>query len=620
MKIKTNNIAIIVSIFWFIVLFNEVKSQISNANISVPTYNQNFQYGTNPGYYGNGWSDKDIADIDHYAGINTLRLSSPEHFVLQWGYNIRTSEFNYYVQTLGMKELTLFVGEPSTAHKEDSIFPTSTMPSEVFKNLYDSIWDNGQNGTPINENNYFATYIYHLVQTYGDKIRFWEIVNEPDFTSFWDNGNLNNPNNWYSNPPKPADLPNLKSSIYYYIRMLRIAYTVIKTYYPNSYITPGGLGYPAFLDALLRYSDNPIDGSTNNKYPLKGGAYFDVLSFHSYPSYSVKVWDNTTNSFVYHRNSDWTANAVIDLKNEFENVLINRGYDGITYPKKYFICTEVNIPRKDNIIPDYWGGEEAQRNFILKTMTLSQINEINQVYTFVSGDEKDFNTATSPYQLMGLYENLTTQTKGNQVITKEGIALKTMSQLLLGWTYDAPQTTALNLSNTIKGAAFKKGNDYRYILWAETTQDKSETASATFNFPNTMHLDSIYQYSWNFGIDTTQKSRISANNILLSGTPTFFGEANGNSVDIESLKENISYSLYPNPSNNLLHLIKDNGIHSISLKVLNVDGKIIKSFRSDTLSHSKIDLDVSSLDNGLYFLEITNDKGEIELMKFMIGR
>lgn len=67
------------------------------------------------------------------------------------------------------------------------------------------------------------------------------------------------------------------------IGLLRISYEVIKTVDENAYVCIGGIGNPAFLDAVLRNTDNPIDGTENNDYPLLGGAYFDVLSFHSYP-------------------------------------------------------------------------------------------------------------------------------------------------------------------------------------------------------------------------------------------------------------------------------------------------------------------------------------------------
>jgi len=55
--------------------------------------------------------------------------------------------------------------------------------------------------------------------------------------------------------------------------MLRIAWEVIKKYQPNEYVCMGS-GYPAFVDVILRNTDNPTDGSVTTDYPNKGGSYF----------------------------------------------------------------------------------------------------------------------------------------------------------------------------------------------------------------------------------------------------------------------------------------------------------------------------------------------------------
>jgi hypothetical protein len=53
---------------------------------------------------------------------------------------------------------------------------------QLFQNMYLPIWNNGENGTPVNDQNYYARYVYLTVMEYQDDIRFWEIMNEPDFT------------------------------------------------------------------------------------------------------------------------------------------------------------------------------------------------------------------------------------------------------------------------------------------------------------------------------------------------------------------------------------------------------------------------------------------------------
>src|SRR5690242_2259718 len=192
-----------------------------NANTNKRPYSGQFQYGSNVGDY-RGWSDSQKAAAMSENGVHSIRLNLPDFFVGHYGYDIRTNEFNYYTHSLGMKQITLFVGRPRPEYKDPTIFPPATEPSKSFANLYNSIWDNGENGTPVNDNNYFAVYLYNLVNRYGNNIRFWEIVNEPDQTGFWDNGNRSRPDNWWTNPPSSSALNNLKVPIFYYIRMLRI--------------------------------------------------------------------------------------------------------------------------------------------------------------------------------------------------------------------------------------------------------------------------------------------------------------------------------------------------------------------------------------------------------------
>ncbi|MGH2644647.1 MAG: PKD domain-containing protein, partial [Chitinophagaceae bacterium] len=366
------------------------------ANTYVPAYTNMFQYGTNTGYFP-GWADTGIAGVALQAGAHSIRLPLPDYFVGHYGYDIRLSAFNYYTHQLGMKDITLFVGEPRPEYNDDSIYAPATQPSKVFANLYKPIWDNGENGTPVNDSNYFAVYIYNLVQRYGKDIKFWEIVNEPDATGFWDNGNPNRPDSWLNAPPSPASLLNLRAPIFYYIRMLRIAYEVIKKYYPDSYVCPGGIGYTAFLDALLRYTDNPDSGKVTPAYPLTGGAYMDAISFHCYPAYSLSAWDGSTGSFKWSRYSDRAADAIIDAKNSFDSVLYKYSYNGITHPKKLFIVTETNIPSKT--FGTYFGSVDAQKNFVIKALVKSQENDIKQLYLYIIANvESDPNPG--PYDYM----------------------------------------------------------------------------------------------------------------------------------------------------------------------------------------------------------------------------
>ncbi|MES1226966.1 MAG: hypothetical protein ABUT20_66450, partial [Bacteroidota bacterium] len=307
-------------LFGFFLFFTAInsKAQINftaNDPGSVPAYTSDFYYGSNMGYYP-PWTNQNIADIAagnpslsvKGAGVKSLHLPLPEKdFLDVWGYSISVGDFIHY-NSLGIKDNTVFLEYPTDAHRDNTVYPGCTDPSLIWSNIYTPIWDNGENGTPVNDNNYLALYIYKTVTIYKPWVKFWELVNEPDF-----DGGINgwrppgDPGNWWDNNPQPCELTNLKAPIFNYIRMMRILYEVVKSVDPTAYVAMGGTGYPSFLDAMCRNTDNPTDGSVNASYPVKGGAYFDCMSFHYYPMYDLgttrRYSDAAIDEFILRKNS-----------------------------------------------------------------------------------------------------------------------------------------------------------------------------------------------------------------------------------------------------------------------------------------------------------------------------
>ena len=508
----------------------------ANDHGRVPAYSGFYRYGTNGGVYGPTWNDTTIADIAagnprknvKGAGSKTFRPALPEEFLEMWGYDIRLAEFTHY-STLGVADNTVFLETPSAAHRDPNTYtadcgtPSQIGQSKVFKNLYEPIWDGGANGTPVNDNNYYALYVYKTAIRYKNFTKFWEIVNEPDQTH-----NGTDAAKWWTTNPAPCDLYNLKAPIFYYIRMLRISYEVIKSVDPNAYIAPGGLGFASFLDLILRTTDNPVDGSVTAQYPLTGGAYFDAMSFHGYPHFKLQDWENSIGGFKYRRHSDAAVEEFVRVKKEFDDVLYKRGYNGATYPKKVIICTENNISRRP--FENWVGGDEVARNYMIKTAVESQKNDILQNYMFVVGDEKAEWEATDPFHLMGMFKKLNgigpigTGGVFRQELTNPGIAHKTTSDILFGFRYDAGRTASLNLPSNVKGGAFRNNEGkYIYVLWARTTADQSEAAYATYNFPAGIISPSVEIKYWDYTI-TNYPNVISSTNISLSGAPVFISE------------------------------------------------------------------------------------------------
>ncbi|MEM9921329.1 MAG: hypothetical protein AAF990_24725, partial [Bacteroidota bacterium] len=531
----------IVSIYesyrWFLCLLFfyplSISAQVNfTANDQVPRYEGTFGYGVNPGSYphagGRYWRDEELAEIAARLELNSERLALYEFFLEQWGYGIRSREFDIY-ETLGLSDHTVFIGYPSDQHLDPTSF-CDEGPSRLFANLYEPIWDGGANGTAYNDENYYARYVYKMVDTYKDHVRFWEVWNEPDFTytshAFDFPGT---PGSWWDVDPDPCDLPQLRAPVYHYIRMLRITYEIVKTLDPDAYVAVGGIGFESFLDVLLRNTDNPDGGKVSNDFPLKGGAYFDVLSYHYYPhvANAFRYWDNRIQNWAYTRHSDAGVEGLTQRKTAFQNVLYTHGYNGQLFPEKEWIITETNMPRKR--IDNGFGSPEAQRNFAIKSLIACQQNGICQLHFYKMGEEIDEEDATQEWQLfrlMGLYKNLIGKSLNTVQPTDEGIAIHTTALLLKEYLYAPMQTNNLQLPDDIGGATFRHPDGgLMYVLWGKTKTDLSESATVRYTFPDRLDWKrpgaKLEQYRWDHS-KTNRSSEVSSDNIQLDGSPLFF--------------------------------------------------------------------------------------------------
>jgi hypothetical protein len=494
------------------------------ANDTVPTYQGKFGVGVNMGFYAN-WTNANQAVIaagDPAQGIKgvgatTIRPGMTADVYSIFGYNLNVGDFALYHQ-LGMADFTGIIGGPPEWQRDFTNYCPG-VPSTLFKDIYLPIWDNSD-GTPINEANHFANYMYKVVDQYKDDVTFWEIWNEPGFDYTNGNGRKlpGEPGNWWDNDPDPCDY-KLRAPIEQYVRLLRISWEVIKTLDPESYVTLGDPGFPSFLDAVLRNTDNPDGGAVGPGFPYGGGAYFDCMTYHSYPHFDFSAYDPAINLFKRH--SDGGADGLIVAKNRFQAILDQYGYDGVLYPKKLWNVTEFNAPRKALTGP-WMQGETMQINYILKTLMRAKKEEITQMHIYNLFDVRNDADAIDEFDLMGMYTNNTGVLPYQQQVNPQGKAMRTFSLLLDNSVYDTTATIALNLPAGVRGHAFKLPNDSLiYALWAETTTDLSETASKTYDFPVSLGLDSLDVYHWDYGY-TNASVVVSDSNIVLNGRPQFF--------------------------------------------------------------------------------------------------
>ncbi|MFK8057433.1 MAG: T9SS type A sorting domain-containing protein [Saprospiraceae bacterium] len=502
-----------------------------------PVYEGRFRPGVNLGYLPpwNTFQLGDLAAGNPAIGVPGIgaRSTRPGLFdkVLdEYGYGLNVDAYDYF-RDLGMSELTAIVGFPSDRHRDwaDRHCPTTEKWNALFKGIYEPIWDDGSDGTPYNEDNEYAAYMYQIVTTYTDDVRFWEIWNEPglytgnDSEVFW--GEPDYPGSWWVNDPDPCDY-SIHAPIEHFIRTLRISYEIIKTISPDDYVAIAGVGSQSFLDALLRNSDNPVDGSITPDYPNLGGAYIDVLGFHTYPHLDGSTVFGPDN--YYERHSDGAADGLINRRlGGYQQVLYNYGYDGITYPKKQHICTEINVPR-EIFSGSYFGGAEEVVNFIGKALIAIKTNDVHQMHVYSIADKVDEQDAGFEFDLMGLYKKLEGVSPYNQELNNEGIAYKTVADLIYPTDFDDAHTQALNAQPGTRAYAFAKTDGgYVYALWAETQTDLSENASAKFSFPAALNLGQLTKYEWDYS-QTTNTSLVDPTNIQLDARPVYFvSEGNG---------------------------------------------------------------------------------------------
>lgn len=525
------------SLLVFAVLFS-VQSAFSQvnytANTRVDLYQKRFLPGINLDYLP-PWDNFSLADLAagnqalgiKGVGARTTRPGLQDKVLGVYGYDISLDDFDYFAD-LGMTELTAIVGFPADQNRDwaNRYCGDPVKWNALFKGIYNPIWDGGANGTPYDDRNEFAKYMYEVVTLYKDQVRFWEIWNEPglykgtDSQVFW--GEPDYPGSWWVNDPDPCDY-SIHAPIEHFVRTLRIAYDIIKTVAPDDYVVLAGVGSQSFLDAVLRNTDEPTEGRVTPDYPFGGGAYFDVLGFHTYPHLDGSTYFPPTG--FAERHSDGAANGVIERRLAgYQSVLASRGYDGITYPKKEHICTEIALPRV-KFQSEFLGGEEAQINFMAKAVIALKLNRVHQMHVYTISDKVPVNQIGFEFDAMGMYEHLPSTPPYQQRVHEAGKAYKTVADLITDTDFDASRTAAMNVPAGVKGYAFRKDDgSYIYALWAETLTDLSEQAFASYSFPTSLigGNGTITKYNWDYSYSNNSSVAQAGQPINLDARPVFF--------------------------------------------------------------------------------------------------
>lgn len=452
-----------------------------------------FRRGVNPGYYGPGIDRRESAQLSAMAGIDSLRTPLPESYLAQWGAAIEVPDWTYYA-TLGIDHQVCFLIGPSRAH---STAPSSAADWELDhyapKNLYEPIFlEDGS----VNPENYWAAYVESVARNYGSHIDIYEVWNEPDQVG----GNWPVTEEWDTRAPRANELPWWNASIYAYVRALRVTHAVVHTFDPDARVTVGGVGYPNFLRAVLRYTDEPDAGAVADRFPETGGAYLDALSFHYYPVFGGGSSDRGVDGFLESRQA-------------MEDALTEVGIDDLG-----FVATESGAPRA--ALGTYPGGATYAASYLIKLYTLARFEGMLGVDWFAQGDGAPMASATDSFELMGLFYDYSSATNvGDVAISPQGRAYAWVGTWLDDLAPDPASLASLSLSAGVRGAAFSKAGGGRlYVLWARTSGDESATAS--FDFPTSTAITVRTFDPGSGGSDANRSPAGGHVTLALTGIPT----------------------------------------------------------------------------------------------------
>jgi hypothetical protein len=442
--------------------------------------------GINHGHRNSNWGDAQDSELSRDAGCNSARLKLPETHLDTWGWDIELGDMATYVAH-GKRDLVAFLIGPTRPH---SSAPPEAADWELDywapTNLYEPVTIDGA----INPDNYWGAYVHQTVTTYRDYVKIWEVWNEPDWVPDWQVTQT-----WYDSPPTADQLPRFNADVFAYIHMLRVTREAALLADPEAKIALGGLGYESFLDAVVRYSDDPGGGMLGGEYPEDGAAYFDILNYHFYPHYSGV-------------DSSGSARAFVDKCDAMNAVLIAHGHAA-----KPCMATESGASHES--ITDVPSGPEYARHYAIKVMALAHGAEILGVDWFSLSDGAAIGAESDPYAYMGLYLDIAGLAATSDAMkTTTGVALATYGALFGEAVVDLGRDLAL--PPDIDGVALRLPDDRRaWVLWAvDGDLDENE------HTPYELATDTpVLIYTWDWSLDQTSQLLMPVGGVVLLDLP-----------------------------------------------------------------------------------------------------
>ncbi|HVM87014.1 MAG TPA: PKD domain-containing protein [Puia sp.] len=492
--------------------------------LSAEPISAQLNFGNNPGYYGNHYTDQQLYDLMWKGGARSTRSFLDIQAYSQYGVSAYHDRL-LYPYSIGMRNnvLNLAAEVSSGNYTGRDTSHVGGYQTWLPKGLYLDPFN--ADGT-INTNNIWAKYCADVVQSIGSGFDYYEVWNEPDITNTADCYLDSNQSktSWQKVPPDPATLYNLyaPNGVKDYVQLCKITSQVIKHYKPTAKICTGGVGYSWFYMWFLRYG---------------GGQWIDEISIHLYPYFNWTTWPNNDN-----RNSDYAVKLIDSSTNA------QRAAETITGSTHLpIMITEVNVPGWSytgtcDAFPcnKVWGNAQVQRNFGIKAITKMLSHGFTNFYLFALGNAVDSgNISGNEFNSMGWYNNLNTATPGSEVMTQQGIGCRTLQNKAGNYTIESSQP---QFPSGVDGVRFDSSGYKIYLVWAKTTGKGDNNNTASYAVPS----GTFIKYAW----DGTNNG-IASGTITLTGDPVYLVQISSSATAVTANAGNNQTITLPLDSVNL---------------------------------------------------------------------
>lgn len=507
------------------------------------------------------------------CGINQIRTHDYYGPCDYWTYTINSLDYNK--QTINPTfnpQISQSYQWKGTDYKIDSIVNFGFTP---FFRLGIS-WPNSSSvplfppiDPSLNSFSKFASICKHTVMHYTAgwdngrfyNIPYWEVWNEPDFAQKF----------WFGTHATAIN----------YFRMYQAVADSIKTFNPQLKVGAPGLTYKAMLFSERTYREDFIKYCKTNNLPL------DFYSWHLYDvrnPYAIKAYGDTIRNILDKNEFYNTESIITEIHPGISGTVYNNTVKGAVWLVSALITA--NFSKVDNF---FW-----YKGILLGPLVFADV-----------GDAANLNWNSLAYKA---YKNLLTsvdsliQHNGDEYVTTDFREDVNNFMTMAGKSVNG-DTVSLIVSN-LNSAHSNIEIVINSIPWTGNTTIEQYSIRP----PN----DKLALTQTNTNVSNGSLTHIinNAKNPCAFLIKVYQSTISG----IENFTNASTITVYPNPTNDMLTISGLNNNFKGILTISNIMGQIL--FKGKIIG-SQFNLETASLNSGIYFIQVRDDKGQIVTRKFI---